>query len=104
MRLIHTLSSRTVALLLAVQPLHGQESVATSEVFRRYADRVTKIQVVETRSGAKSTIGSGFFVGTGGHLITNYHVVSKLVNSPERYRAEMIDVAGASHPVRVLAI
>ena len=101
MRLIHL---SFVALFLAMNTLRGQESVATSDVFRHYADRVVKIQVVETRSGAKSTIGSGFFVGTAGHVITNYHVISKLINSPERYRAEMIDIAGASHPVRVLAI
>ncbi|HEY2378799.1 MAG TPA: serine protease [Gemmatimonadaceae bacterium] len=93
-----------VSLLLAAKSLHGQESVATSEVFRHYADRVIKIQVVETRSAAKATIGSGFFVSSAGHVITNYHVISKLINSPERYRAEMIDVTGASHVVRVLAI
>lgn len=79
-------------------------SVATSDVFRRYADRVVKIQVVETGSAAKATIGSGFFVDDDGHLVTNYHVVSKLINSPDRYRAEMIDVTGAAHPLRILDI
>lgn len=89
----------------ALRPAPAQESsIATSDVFRRYADRVVKIQVVETGSAAKATIGSGFFVDDGGHLVTNYHVVSKLINSPDRYRAEMIDVTGAAHAVRILDI
>jgi serine protease Do len=79
-------------------------SVATSDVFSRYADRVVKIQVVETGSAAKATIGSGFFVTGSGHLITNYHVISKLIHDPDRYRAELIDVAGAVEPVTVLGV
>jgi len=93
------------ALTIAAQPIAAQESnVATSDVFRHYADRVVKIQVVETGSAAKATIGSGFFATPDGELVTNYHVVSKLINSPDRYRAEMIDLAGAAHPVRILGV
>jgi hypothetical protein len=79
-------------------------SVATSDVFSRYADRVVKIQVVETGSAAKATIGSGFFVTGSGHLVTNYHVISKLIHDPDRYRAELIDVAGTVEPVDVLGV
>jgi len=104
MRLIHTLSSCAFASILGAGTLTAQETVATSDVFRRFADRVVKIQVVETRSAAKATIGSGFFVSNAGHVVTNYHVVSKLINSPDRYRAEMIDLTGASHPVRILGV
>jgi hypothetical protein len=77
---------------------------ATSDVFRRYADRVIKIQVVETGSAAKATIGSGFFVSARGHIVTNYHVISKLIHAPERYRAEMVDVKGIVQPVKILAV
>ena len=104
MRLLHTLANCAVASLLALRWVAAQESVATSDVFRQFADRVVKIQVVETRSAAKATIGSGFFVTSAGHVITNYHVVSKLINSPGRYRAEMIDGAGATHPVQILGV
>src|SRR5919109_1367383 len=81
-----------------------QRNIATSDVFRRYADRVVKIQVIETGSAAKATIGSGFFVSPRGHLVTNYHVISKLIHDPERYRAELIDVTGAVHPISVLGV
>ena len=86
-------------------PLVAQPGgVATSDVFRRFSDRVVKIQVVETSSAAKAGIGSAFFVSADGHVVTNYHVIASLVHTPERYRAELVDVTGASHPVHVLGV
>jgi S1-C subfamily serine protease len=79
-------------------------SVATADVFRRYSDRVVKIQVVETASAAKASIGSGFFVTERGHIVTNYHVVSDLIHAPERYRAEVIDGQGPPRAVTVLGV
>ena len=73
-------------------------------VYRRLASRVVKVQCIETSSGAKATIGSGFFVSPRGHLITNYHVISDLVARPDRYRAELIDLRDRVRPVRILAI
>jgi serine protease Do len=84
--------------------LAQQRNVATSDVFSHYADRVVKIQVIETGSAAKATIGSGFFVTSDGDAVTNYHVISKLIHDPERYRAELIDVTGAVHPISVLGV
>lgn len=82
----------------------GAPAASTSEVFRRFADRVVKIQVVETGSAAKSTIGSGFFVGPDGRVVTNYHVVSSLIGKPKQYRVEVIDAHGTTHAGTVLAI
>lgn len=90
-------------LLLATSPVAAQDA-RTSDVFTRYSDRVIKIQVIEGGSAAKATIGSGFFVTARGHVVTNYHVISKLVHAPERYRAEVVDGGGASQPVTVLAV
>ncbi len=75
-----------------------------AEVYRRFAPRVVKIQSVEKSSGAKSAIGSGFFVSPEGHVVTNYHVISELVNLPDRYRAELIDGKDTTRAVEVLAI
>ena len=50
-----------------------------------------KIEVVETGSAAKASVGTGFFANELGHIITNYHVVSKLIHSPDRYRIEVTD-------------
>ena len=61
----------------------------TEEVFRSFSDRVVKIEVQETGSAAKASIGSGFFVSPLGHLVTNYHVVAEVVQHPDRYRASL---------------
>jgi hypothetical protein len=80
-----------------------EREAAASDVFRRYANHVVKVEVAERGSGAKSTLGSAFFVTPRGHLITNYHVIAKLVHDPERYRASLVD-AGGRAPVTVLAL
>lgn len=105
------LMARTAALLaalLAAAPAARAQDQeprgATPEVFRRFAARVVKLEVSETGSGAKATLGSGFYVTPAGHLITNYHVVAKLVHDPDRYSVELVDQAGDRRPVRVVAV
>jgi S1-C subfamily serine protease len=79
-------------------------SPTTSEVFSRFADRVIKIHVVETSSSAKAELGTGFFVSADGHVVTNYHVISKVANDPARYRADWIDANATAHPLHLLAV
>ena len=103
MRLARALAS----VILTASVGAAQESPAdatTSEVFRLHAARIVKIQVVETGSGARATIGSGFFVTSAGHVVTNYHVVANVINTPERYRVELIEPAGTVHAAHVRAI
>jgi serine protease Do len=76
----------------------------TEKVFGKYSDRVVKIQVVEKDSGAKAVIGSGFFVDPHGQIVTNYHVISKLILHPDRYRAELAGPTGGIRPLSALAV
>jgi hypothetical protein len=76
----------------------------TEKVFGQYSDRVVKIHVVEKESGAKAVLGSGFFVDPDGQIVTNYHVISKLVLHPDRYRAELVETAGGIRPLSALAV
>ena len=86
-------------------PLGAQDSPsATPSVFRRFGEYVVKIQVVENGSGAKATVGSGFFVTSTGHVITNYHVISKLVHDPDRYHAELIDARGNERAITIVGV
>lgn len=94
-----------VAALAGALPLVAQQQgVAAAAVFRRYADHVVKIEISETGSAAKASLGSGFFVSDRGHIVTNYHVISQLVHDPDRYRAELVDARGEAVPVVLLAI
>jgi len=76
----------------------------TEKIFSKYSDRVVKIQVVERGSGAKAVIGSGFFVDPDGRIITNYHVISKLILHPDRYRAELVEPAGTIQALSVINV
>jgi hypothetical protein len=96
----------TLVLSFASQrSVYGQTLPATTpEIFRQFSEHVVKIEVVETGSAARASIGTGFFATVAGHIVTNYHVVSKLIHSPERYRIEVTNAAGRTGPVAVLAV
>lgn len=92
-------------MLVAPALLSGQQRAAgTSEVFRRYADRVVKVEITELGAAAKSSLGSGFFVAGDGLLVTNYHVVAAVVHQPERYRLRVMNAAGDTLAAALLAI
>ncbi|MFN8640458.1 MAG: serine protease [Candidatus Binatia bacterium] len=76
----------------------------TQAVFDRFADSVAQIRIIETSSGAKAVIGSGFAAGDARHVVTNYHVVSQLVYHPDRYRGEAVRRDGGVVPLRLQAI
>ncbi|HXV62249.1 MAG TPA: serine protease [Vicinamibacteria bacterium] len=76
----------------------------TELVFDRFSNRVVKIEVEESGSAAKASIGSGLFVSPDGHLITNYHVISQVVQHPERYQAHFVGADDEEVPVSVLNV
>lgn len=58
-----------------------------AQAFQRLRPAIVRIEVQETGADAVSSVGSGFFATPGGRIVTNYHVVSSLVNQPDRHRA-----------------
>lgn len=96
-----------LALAVAISSVGQGQTRAGDEVsaavFRRYADHTAKIQVVESGSGAKASLGSAFFVNAKGDLLTNYHVVAEAVDDP-RYRIEWLDQTGVARAGRILAV
>jgi hypothetical protein len=65
---------------------------------------VVEIQVLEAGSGSKSSIGTGFYISSEGHVVTNYHVISRVIYYPEKYRARLVDHKGAELDIQVLGI
>jgi hypothetical protein len=76
---------------------------STQSVFDRFAPGVVQIRVVDVASGAKRTIGSGFYVTPAGDIVTNYHVVADLVHEPDRHRAERVARDGETAPITLRA-
>jgi serine protease Do len=90
-------------------PAHAQAPapepvVATSTVFSRYADRILKVQVIETGSSAKASIGTGFFVSADGLMITNYHVIAERIHEPATSRVEVLGPDGTATVAEVIAV
>lgn len=78
------------------------ESRAARRVFKQYAGAVVQVRVIETTSGVKSSLGSGFFVSGSGTIVSNYHVVSSLVFHPKRYRLEILDSSSKTMPAELV--
>lgn len=72
------------------------------EVFERYGQLVVQVRIIDRASGEKTALGSGFFADPEGYLVTNYHVVSDLVQHPDQYLAEMVDDDGGATPLELL--
>ncbi len=97
------LPSLVVALLVAeAEP--APPGVLTERVFESYKGRVAQIRILEASSATKSAIGSAFFVDAEGRLVTNYHVVSSMVQHPDRFTAELVREARPAARVKVLDI
>lgn len=75
---------------------------ATASVFSRYASRILKVQVVEKGSAAKVGIGTAFFVGADGRMVTNYHVIADWIHEPTNHRVEVLRTGGAPVVAEVL--
>ena len=99
---------RTALLMLAAAlPSLARAQImpaTTPEIFKQFSEHVVKIEVVETGSGAKAAIGTGFYASAAGHVVTNYHVVSKLIHTPDRYRIDVIDGLSEAAQATILGV
>lgn len=93
------LRSFCCCLLLVVLSVRAD---VAQQVFSQYQDALMEVQVVELQSQHKSSFGSGFYVAPE-LVVTNYHVISSYLDSPESY--QLIAKMGESQaPVTVLAV
>ena len=55
------------------------------EIYELNEGRVFQVRVLNRETGKKSSIGSGFIVGDGRQIATNYHVISQVILEPELF-------------------
>lgn len=99
----------TALLPVALMPSQGaaQEppvSAQARSIFERSRDSVAQIRVLLGRSNSHTSTGTGFVVGTGGLMLTNYHVVADKALEPETYRLEFVLPNGRRGALRILAL
>lgn len=70
-------------------------------LFKEYETVVFQVQLIEKNSNKKSAIGSAFLI-EGGHIVTNYHVISLFVNSPSQYRIELLTDKNTNLPAELI--
>lgn len=91
----------TLILLLSLNTAVARDA---SILFRAMHDRIFQIQIIETASGSKSSLGSGFQIRDDGLLVTNFHVVADYVHEPEKYRIEYVAYNGTVGVLELLDI
>ncbi|NTS75463.1 trypsin-like peptidase domain-containing protein [Catenovulum sp. SM1970] len=67
----------------------NQPNNDAQSLFSEYAQQVVQVQVIETSSGNKTAIGSGFYVADSKTVATNFHVISHAIHQPEHYKIEL---------------
>jgi hypothetical protein len=67
---------------------------SAEDLYADYKEVLYQIKIIDNESGQKSTIGSGFIIGSDGLAVTNYHVVSKYILHPDENHIEVENIDG----------
>jgi len=76
----------------------------SKSIYQLNQDRVFQIRVLNRETQKKSSIGSGFIVGDGYQVITNYHVVGQIIQEPERFYISFLDRNGREGELTIEAL
>ncbi|MGJ8679415.1 S1 family peptidase [Paraglaciecola sp.] len=78
--------------------------LSANDLIKQNENKIVQVTIVNKVSGQKVSFGSGFFVNTSGLLVTNYHVISRVVALPEDFVVQFIDLAGKQHEATLVDV
>lgn len=87
---LFSLLSRAADRAASADDTAAAPSLSVRELFEKYRSSVYQIRVINDATGQKTSIGSGFVVGDGTLLATNYHVVSDVIQK-DHHHLEYVD-------------
>lgn len=87
----------------AAPPAAQEASLSTSALFEQYQPSIFQIRVINQATGQKTSIGSGFLLGDGSMLASNYHVVSDAIQK-EKHVLEYVDDKDNSGTLTLLGV
>ncbi len=88
-------------LILLFEPAVALESKV---IYQMHEDSIFQIRVLNRETGKKSSIGSGFIVGNGRQIATNFHVINKIILEPELFYVTYLAKNGREGELKLLAL
>ena len=87
-------------------PSAGEPAVSAQAraLYERTRDSTAQIRVLLGASDSHAATGTGFVVGTGGLILTNYHVVADKALEPDTYQLEFVLPTGRRGPLQIVAV
>ena len=76
----------------------------SKKIYQVNEDRVFQIRVLNRETGKKSSIGSGFIVGDGKQIATNYHVIGQVILEPEVFYISYLGNDGQAGELKLLGL
>lgn len=97
------LATLTWAQGIGPMSMDAMPEFSVSGLFQTYKPSIFQIVVINDATGQKTSIGSGFVVGDGTLLATNYHVVSDAVQE-SHHHLEYVDSQGKKGKLSLLNV
>ena len=88
----------------ARQSFEAPPSSTAQSLYAAASKDLLQLRILLKNGRSQSSTGSGFLIGTGDLVVTNYHVVSRLALEPETYTGEYIDTTGRKGSIELIAV